>query len=186
MFSKPPAEDIASALCSLASALSWNRSTQWLNFSLLNWSILANEEKLQHEQPFDPKWEKELSRMSMFDLRDRMYKYVTERTPLFGVPLCINPNSAAYKNFARYYACILHYICSCGGYFFKTRRRFLKVRWWLELNREEMHYLRSCKCTSGKMALFGYRRENFYFSWLNSAFILLFRILLIGKKHPFV
>ncbi|VDK58050.1 unnamed protein product [Anisakis simplex] len=54
-----------------------------------------------HEQPFDPKWEKELSRMSMFDLRDRMYKYVTERTPLYGVPLCINPNSAAYKNFAR-------------------------------------------------------------------------------------
>uniref|UniRef100_A0A914RL28 Protein kinase domain-containing protein n=1 Tax=Parascaris equorum TaxID=6256 RepID=A0A914RL28_PAREQ len=37
-------------------------------------SILVNEEKLQHEQPFDPKWEKELSRMSMFDLRDRMYK----------------------------------------------------------------------------------------------------------------
>ncbi|VDD94391.1 unnamed protein product [Enterobius vermicularis] len=53
-----------------------------------------------HEQPFDPKWEKELSRLSMFDLRDRMYKYVTERTPLYGVPLCINPNSAAYKSFA--------------------------------------------------------------------------------------
>ncbi|VDN54906.1 unnamed protein product [Dracunculus medinensis] len=53
-----------------------------------------------HEKPFDPKWEKELSRMSMFDLRDRMYNYVIERTPMFGVPLCINPNSAAYKSFA--------------------------------------------------------------------------------------
>uniref|UniRef100_A0A0M3ID56 Serine/threonine kinase NLK n=1 Tax=Ascaris lumbricoides TaxID=6252 RepID=A0A0M3ID56_ASCLU len=62
--------------------------------------VFTNSFDPVHEQPFDPKWEKELSRMSMFDLRDRMYKYVTERTPLFGVPLCINPNSAAYKNFA--------------------------------------------------------------------------------------
>lgn len=54
-----------------------------------------------HEKAFDPKWEKELSRLSMFELRDRMFKFVTERTPLYGVPLCINPNSAAYKNFAR-------------------------------------------------------------------------------------
>ncbi|PAV74256.1 hypothetical protein WR25_01982 [Diploscapter pachys] len=53
-----------------------------------------------HEQPFDPKWEKELSRLSMFELRDRMYKFVTERPPLYGVSLCINPGSAAYKNFA--------------------------------------------------------------------------------------
>jgi nemo like kinase len=53
-----------------------------------------------HQEPFDSKWEKELSRMSMFDLRDRMYKFVTERQPLYGVPLCINPHSAAYKSFA--------------------------------------------------------------------------------------
>ncbi|CAJ0940990.1 unnamed protein product, partial [Mesorhabditis belari] len=53
-----------------------------------------------HEQPFDPKWEKELARYSMFELRDKMYKFVTNRNPLNGIPLCINPNSAAYKNFA--------------------------------------------------------------------------------------
>uniref|UniRef100_A0A915Q8D5 Mitogen-activated protein kinase n=1 Tax=Setaria digitata TaxID=48799 RepID=A0A915Q8D5_9BILA len=52
-----------------------------------------------HEHPFDPRWEKELSRMSMFDLRDRMYRFVTERAPPFGVALTINPNSASYKNF---------------------------------------------------------------------------------------
>lgn len=52
-----------------------------------------------HEQPFDPKWEKELSRMNMFDLRDSLYRYVTEKTSQCQVPLCINPNSAAYKNF---------------------------------------------------------------------------------------
>jgi nemo like kinase len=53
-----------------------------------------------HESPFEPKWERELSSLSMFELRDRMYKFVTERQPLYGIPLCINPNSAAYKNFA--------------------------------------------------------------------------------------
>ncbi|KAM3723218.1 Serine/threonine kinase NLK [Dirofilaria immitis] len=52
-----------------------------------------------HEHPFDPRWEKELSRMSMFDLRDRMYRFVTERAPPFGVALTINPNSASYKTF---------------------------------------------------------------------------------------
>ncbi|VIO92140.1 MGC81364 protein, putative [Brugia malayi] len=52
-----------------------------------------------HEHPFDPRWEKELSHMSMFDLRDRMYRFVTERSPPFGVALTINPNSASYKTF---------------------------------------------------------------------------------------
>ncbi|KJH44311.1 kinase domain protein [Dictyocaulus viviparus] len=65
-----------------------------------NTRIFSTDPDPVHEVPFDPKWEKELSRLSMFDLRDRMYKFVTERTPLFGTPLCINPSSAAYKNFA--------------------------------------------------------------------------------------
>ncbi|WKY01848.1 hypothetical protein Q1695_015676 [Nippostrongylus brasiliensis] len=65
-----------------------------------NTRIFSTDPDPMHEMPFDPKWEKELSRLSMFDLRDRMYKFVTERTPLFGTPLCINPSSAAYKNFA--------------------------------------------------------------------------------------
>ncbi|PIO69341.1 kinase domain protein [Teladorsagia circumcincta] len=68
-----------------------------------NTRIFSTDPDPMHEMPFDPKWEKELARLSMFDLRDRMYKFVTERTPLFGTPLCINPSSAAYKNFARLY-----------------------------------------------------------------------------------
>lgn len=54
----------------------------------------------KHKTAFDPKMEKELSRMTMFDLRDKMYNFVMERQPLYGIPLCINPHSAAYKNFA--------------------------------------------------------------------------------------
>ncbi|CAI5445070.1 unnamed protein product [Caenorhabditis angaria] len=53
-----------------------------------------------HEVPFDPKWEKDMSRLSMFELRDKMYQFVMDRSPLYGVALCINPQSAAYKNFA--------------------------------------------------------------------------------------
>lgn len=65
-----------------------------------------------HTEPFDVKWEKELSRLSMFELRDRLYKFVTERAPLYGVPLCINPHSAAYKSFARYVSfCLCDLFC---------------------------------------------------------------------------
>lgn len=53
-----------------------------------------------HRAPFDPAWEKELSRLSMFELRDRLFKYVTERVPLYGIPLCINTNSVTYGEFA--------------------------------------------------------------------------------------
>jgi nemo like kinase len=52
-----------------------------------------------HDAAFDPNWEKELSRLSMFDLRDRMFKYVTERPPMYGIPLCINTSSATYGEF---------------------------------------------------------------------------------------
>jgi hypothetical protein len=37
----------------------------------------------------------------MFELRDRLYKYVVDRTPMYSVPLCINTNSNAYGEFAR-------------------------------------------------------------------------------------
>ncbi|CAO4369477.1 unnamed protein product [Caenorhabditis nigoni] len=53
-----------------------------------------------HESPFDPKWEKDMSRLSMFELREKMYQFVMDRPALYGVALCINPQSAAYKNFA--------------------------------------------------------------------------------------
>lgn len=36
----------------------------------------------------------------MFDLRDKLYKYVTDRRPMDGIPLCINTNSASYPEFA--------------------------------------------------------------------------------------
>lgn len=61
--------------------------------------IFAKVSDPGHQMPFDPKWEKELTRLSMFDLRERLYKYMTERTPLFGIPLCINTNSASYRDF---------------------------------------------------------------------------------------
>jgi nemo like kinase len=35
----------------------------------------------------------------MFELRERMYKYVVERKPRFDTPLCINVNSATYAEF---------------------------------------------------------------------------------------
>src|SRR5689334_2728555 len=65
----------------------------------------AAEFDQKHEEPFDSKWEKELNRLSMFELRDRIYKFVTERPPLYGVPLCINPHSAAFKSFSRLVFC---------------------------------------------------------------------------------
>jgi hypothetical protein len=54
-----------------------------------------------HRHPFDPHWERELSRLSMFELRDRLFKYVTEREPMYGIPLCINTNSATYGEFVK-------------------------------------------------------------------------------------
>ncbi|VDN06605.1 unnamed protein product [Thelazia callipaeda] len=54
-----------------------------------------------HEHPFDPRWETELSQMSIFDLRDRMYKFIMELTPPYGIALGINPHSISYRNFTR-------------------------------------------------------------------------------------
>ncbi|CDW55895.1 CMGC:MAPK:NMO protein kinase [Trichuris trichiura] len=59
----------------------------------------AQELEPRHSEAFDVEWEKELSRLSMFDLRDRIYKFIVERTPPYHIPLCINPDSAAFKSF---------------------------------------------------------------------------------------
>jgi len=59
----------------------------------------CNDLEPKHNQPFEVHWEKEIARLSMYELRDRIYKFVTDRPPLHGVPLCINPHSAAYKSF---------------------------------------------------------------------------------------
>lgn len=61
--------------------------------------VFAAELDSKHTAPFEAKWEKELTRLSMFELRERIYKFVMERPPLYGVPLCINPHSAAFKSF---------------------------------------------------------------------------------------
>uniref|UniRef100_A0A7E4V9Y4 Mitogen-activated protein kinase n=1 Tax=Panagrellus redivivus TaxID=6233 RepID=A0A7E4V9Y4_PANRE len=61
--------------------------------------IFCNNLDPIHENPISPVWEKEISRLSMFDLRDRLYKYVTDRRPMDGIPLCINNNSASYAEF---------------------------------------------------------------------------------------
>uniref|UniRef100_A0AC34RPZ7 Mitogen-activated protein kinase n=1 Tax=Panagrolaimus sp. JU765 TaxID=591449 RepID=A0AC34RPZ7_9BILA len=63
--------------------------------------VFCNELDPVHTNPISPNWEKELSRLSMFDLRDRLYKYVTERRPMEGIPLCINTNSASYNDFLK-------------------------------------------------------------------------------------
>ncbi|CAB60300.2 Serine/threonine kinase NLK [Caenorhabditis elegans] len=62
--------------------------------------LFAQDLDPRHESPFDPKWEKDMSRLSMFELREKMYQFVMDRPALYGVALCINPQSAAYKNFA--------------------------------------------------------------------------------------
>lgn len=62
--------------------------------------VYTTEFETVHETPFDSKWEREVSRVSTYELRERIYKYISDRTPTYGVPLCINPHSAAYKTFA--------------------------------------------------------------------------------------
>lgn len=61
--------------------------------------VYASEFEPKHNEPFEPKWEKELSRLSVYDVRDKMCKFIGERQPSFGVPLCINPHATAYKSF---------------------------------------------------------------------------------------
>ncbi|CAD5215034.1 unnamed protein product [Bursaphelenchus okinawaensis] len=53
----------------------------------------------EHKLPFSSQWEKDLSRFSMFDLREQLFKYVTERKPMYNIPLCINTTALAYNEF---------------------------------------------------------------------------------------
>ncbi|CEF66373.1 Nemo-like kinase [Strongyloides ratti] len=52
-----------------------------------------------HSCPLDPKWEKEISSLSMFELRDKLYTCVTQRSQRNGVPLTLNPLSPRYNEF---------------------------------------------------------------------------------------
>ncbi|CAG0894722.1 unnamed protein product [Darwinula stevensoni] len=49
--------------------------------------------------PFDDAWERDLT--SLPSVKERMHKFISERLQNGKVPLCINPQSAAFKNFAR-------------------------------------------------------------------------------------
>lgn len=86
--------------------------------------------------------------MSMFDLRDRMYRFVTERAPPFGVALTINPNSASYKTFTRYDLDLLEFLNSLFSFsFFSPFHNFAylwhmkKERWMIVI--EENHFKKS-------------------------------------------
>ncbi|KAI6215543.1 hypothetical protein M3Y94_00397300 [Aphelenchoides besseyi] len=59
----------------------------------------AKELDPEHQRPFNPLWEKELTRLSIYELREQIFKYVTERKPMYDIPLCINTNSATYHDF---------------------------------------------------------------------------------------
>lgn len=48
---------------------------------------------------FDDSWEKKLT--SVQQVKEEMYKFITEKISTSRIPLCINPQSAAFKSFAR-------------------------------------------------------------------------------------
>jgi len=48
--------------------------------------------------PFEDHWERELT--STHQVREKLHKFIMEQLMSSQVPLCINPQSAAYKSFA--------------------------------------------------------------------------------------
>ncbi|XP_072380046.1 serine/threonine-protein kinase NLK isoform X1 [Diabrotica undecimpunctata] len=50
-------------------------------------------------QPFDDHWEKKLTTVQQ--VKEEMHKFIAEQLNTSRVPLCINPQSAAFKSFAR-------------------------------------------------------------------------------------
>uniref|UniRef100_A0A1B0CHP4 Uncharacterized protein n=2 Tax=Lutzomyia longipalpis TaxID=7200 RepID=A0A1B0CHP4_LUTLO len=49
-------------------------------------------------QPFDDLWERKLT--SVQQVKEEMHKFIAEQLQTGRVPLCINPQSAAFKSFA--------------------------------------------------------------------------------------
>lgn len=49
-------------------------------------------------QPFDDLWERKLT--SVQQVKEEMHKFIAEQLQTNRVPLCINPQSAAFKSFA--------------------------------------------------------------------------------------
>ncbi|CAI2350292.1 unnamed protein product [Caenorhabditis sp. 36 PRJEB53466] len=60
----------------------------------------ADDLEPAHTAPFDPQWEEDLGRMSMFELRDKIYQFVLDRVPPHGIRLCIDPQLEANVNVA--------------------------------------------------------------------------------------
>lgn len=52
------------------------------------------------EQHFDDRWEKKV--MSLQQIKEELYRLVSEHAQSNRTPLCINPHSAAFKSFTRY------------------------------------------------------------------------------------
>lgn len=68
-------------------------------FSTPTGRAFAAELDPRHCMPFETTWEREVSRLTLSDLRDRLYRFIAARPPSHGVPLCINVNSANFKSF---------------------------------------------------------------------------------------
>ncbi|XP_049823167.1 serine/threonine-protein kinase NLK-like isoform X1 [Aethina tumida] len=59
----------------------------------------TQEFESQAPTPFDDHWEKKLT--SVQQVKEEMHKFIAEQLNTSRVPLCINPQSAAFKSFAR-------------------------------------------------------------------------------------
>lgn len=62
--------------------------------------IYAHDLEPTAEQPFDDRWEKKI--VSMHQIKEELYRLVSEHAQSNRTPLCINPHSAAFKSFTRY------------------------------------------------------------------------------------
>jgi len=62
--------------------------------------IYASDLEPCAEQPFDDRWEKKVT--SLHQVKEELYRMVTEKAQSSRTPLCINPHSAAFKSFTRY------------------------------------------------------------------------------------
>uniref|UniRef100_A0A7E4VKI0 Mitogen-activated protein kinase n=1 Tax=Panagrellus redivivus TaxID=6233 RepID=A0A7E4VKI0_PANRE len=50
-----------------------------------------------HQNPINPVWEKELARMTMFELRDSVHKFIIDRPAVCGIPLTIEGFDSGHR-----------------------------------------------------------------------------------------
>ncbi|ERL89828.1 hypothetical protein D910_07188, partial [Dendroctonus ponderosae] len=58
----------------------------------------TNDFEITAQLPFDDLWERKLT--SVQQVKEEMHKFIAEQLNTSRVPLCINPQSAAFKSFA--------------------------------------------------------------------------------------